>query len=121
MAGHPTVGASFVLAREGLIPRSGDKSEIRLQEAVISRRSARRSQASSRNRPPSTDTCSVTTHSVGNTVAHAGIRLPLKQFTQCTTLVMARTPLVAYEASFEVSRRVSTAMERQGRVQTTFS
>ncbi|HEX8710098.1 MAG TPA: PhzF family phenazine biosynthesis protein [Pyrinomonadaceae bacterium] len=34
MAGHPTVGTSFVLAREGMIRRSGDEATVRLEEGV---------------------------------------------------------------------------------------
>ena len=34
MAGHPTVGTSFVLAREHLIPRDGDETNIVLEEGV---------------------------------------------------------------------------------------
>lgn len=34
MAGHPTVGASFVIARERMFDRSGDEAELRLEEGV---------------------------------------------------------------------------------------
>ena len=34
MAGHPTVGTSFVLARERLFDWSGDEAELRLEEGV---------------------------------------------------------------------------------------
>src|SRR5919199_951771 len=34
MAGHPTVGTSFVLAREHMIPRGGPETDIVLEEGV---------------------------------------------------------------------------------------
>ena len=34
MAGHPTVGTSFILAREHMIERGGDESVIKLEEGV---------------------------------------------------------------------------------------
>lgn len=34
MAGHPTVGTAFVLAREGMIPHSGNQANVRFEEGV---------------------------------------------------------------------------------------
>lgn len=34
MAGHPTIGTAFVLAREGRLPESGDEVAIRLEEKI---------------------------------------------------------------------------------------
>ncbi|HEX8684889.1 MAG TPA: PhzF family phenazine biosynthesis isomerase, partial [Pyrinomonadaceae bacterium] len=34
MAGHPTVGTSFVLAREHMIPRGAGRSDVVLEEGV---------------------------------------------------------------------------------------
>lgn len=34
MAGHPTIGTTFVLAREGMLPPSGDAVVVRLEENV---------------------------------------------------------------------------------------